>query len=658
MLSETIFILAAAAAPAASDAQPATQTVQQAFDAASTLYNAKDYVGALAAYKALEARIAASGKNKTSLALVRLRRGVSHASLNQFDDAITLLRRGLSELPTDNANLAADRLDAQLQLAQMLEYQLDHTGAADIYRTLASQKLEKFDVVRAQSGIARTLMFTDGAASLAAAEAALAVVPPDDKDTIASLLTLRGRVLMNLKRFPEAHADLKKAMTMLGGLTRKVDFRDLQARSDLAIVSMLMNKKDEAREYLAYTGAGRFDAPLISAAGDPPTCGGTPNIAPEDVAIVNFTIDSNGTVGSANTVYASNPATALSFAEAVRSWSWTPENLAKIPALFRATTRIELRCTRSIGSFGTSKLLEPATDAWAQKNGLIPFTAPAESYAGWINDARRDLVARRARHGPDSMQLIPVLTAIMSNPLSTSAETTDAALALQGIANKNALPPAVRAMIVFVQTSRGLRATTLAGVARERATALQSALAEPTIANDAVAAPALLLEMAETLRTNKDDPAARQMLQRIVDFPGLAANDPAKVAALVRIASIEARAGDLEAAQQAFLKTGLSESQCALVDAKPVLTGGGGSDADFPREALQWGFSGFAVSEYDIDAAGKSQGVRTTIAYPPLVFGPASNKITSRLRFTQSFRPNGTQGCTARSQRVNFRNGF
>jgi hypothetical protein len=337
------------------------------------------------------------------------------------------------------------------------------------------------------------------------------------------------------------------------------------------------------------------------------------------------------------------------------SWSWSPETLAKIPALFRASTRIELRCTKSISSLDTRQLLDAPLQAWMREKGLKPFDPGSRPYAAWIDEARTELLARRRASGAESLEQLPVLFAISDNPMASGPEMIDAATTVQRLVMANAAPPAVKAAVLLTAGSFMVQSKlTYAQVSKGKLALLNSALADTTLANDRQAGPALLLVKADVARRTKDVVSARDALDGIVAFPGLADNDPVKVGALIRIASMNAAAGNVDAARAAFEKTGLTESQCALVDAKPVMTGGSMSDADFPREAMQWGFSGFAVTEFDIDSLGKPVGIRTTIAYPPLIFGPATNKGAARFRYQQSFRPNGGLGCTGQSQRVAY----
>ena len=62
---------------------------------------------------------------------------------------------------------------------------------------------------------------------------------------------------MAADRVPEAEKVLKRALADSGGLTMKSNLSDIATRYDLAQASLMAGKRDEARTYLAYTGAGR-----------------------------------------------------------------------------------------------------------------------------------------------------------------------------------------------------------------------------------------------------------------------------------------------------------------------------------------------------------------------------------------------------------------
>jgi outer membrane biosynthesis protein TonB len=91
------------------------------------------------------------------------------------------------------------------------------------------------------------------------------------------------------------------------------------------------------------------------------------------------------------------------------------------------------------------------------------------------------------------------------------------------------------------------------------------------------------------------------------------------------------------------------------MDSEPRLSRRSGSSADFPNEALRWGFSGWAKIEFDISAEGATLGPRPVTVYPPFVFGPAAAKIVERYRYDPTFRPGGGLGCGGKTLTFQFR---
>ena len=123
----------------------------------------------------------------------------------------------------------------------------------------------------------------------------------------------------------------------------------------------------------------------------------------------------------------------------------------------------------------------------------------------------------------------------------------------------------------------------------------------------------------------------------------------------MRLASLEARKGDLDAARASYQKTGLSAQQCSLVDARPTFSRIPSLANAFPLEAQRWGFEGWVRTEFDISADGATLNQRAVIAYPPFVFRDAAVGVTKDLRFTQTYRPEGGPGCNGAQQSINFR---
>jgi hypothetical protein len=185
----------------------------------------------------------------------------------------------------------------------------------------------------------------------------------------------------------------------------------------------------------------------------------------------------------------------------------------------------------------------------------------------------------------------------------------------------------------------------VAAPALARLTARAEADGDPTTAT------VFRLMMAE----REDDPAkAQTYLRAVIDDRRLAAKDPLRIGAMVRLAAAQAQMNRLDLARATYAETGLSAEQCALVDAQPDMKASGMSSTIYPTAAVLWRTTGWSSAEFDITAAGETVNRRTVVAYPPFVFGPAVIKGLEKARYTQSYRPEGSLGCGGAGMRVRF----
>jgi tetratricopeptide (TPR) repeat protein len=654
----SIWVAAAVlAAPAVPAAAPAGQTVQQQFDAASAALEKPDWAEAARLYEALEARLGSgSPAAARSRAIVRVRKAHALIALHRWDEAETALRQGLAALPANDASVREDRALGLLDLAGLAERSLDYAEALKDYRA-AEPMLTGSYQVRALRGIIQTGMFYDAPQALADAERgiALAAQDPANKPREAVFRTLRGRVLLNLGRTADARQDFERAVTLLGGLTAKVDVNDLAARSDAAIAARLAGDQEEARKYLAWTGAGHFDEPFPAAIDmTPPPCG--EDLKPDDVAVIELSIAADGTVADAAPIYASHQGmSALLFARAASEWSWRPDELEKIPAIFRTMTRLEMRCSTAARHPGVAELLRPEVDEWLQQQHVEPLDTGDVAQAARLKPLQAELARREAASGPASVALLPVLVDLARNPLVDMDDTrTDLDRAFAIATSARAPGP----VIAFVGIRRAVAVDWRDRRSGTAAQALRTLLADPRIASDPRAAAAVRLALAAQLAGHKAGRAdAMAVLDEATKTPGLPAQDPMRAAAFARLASLKLANGEVEAARATYAASGLSADQCALLDATPRLKHNAGSSGDFPQEAMRWGFEGWAKLEYDLTAAGVTTNVRPTVAYPPFIFGKAGSEIVQRLRYDASFRPDGSLGCGGMAQSIHFRLG-
>ena len=185
--------------------------------------------------------------------------------------------------------------------------------------------------------------------------------------------------------------------------------------------------------------------------------------------------------------------------------------------------------------------------------------------------------------------------------------------------------------------------------------AIAAGLTDQSITSDAVAAATLRIAYFDSLDIQRRDNEGVASLRAIVADERLAATDPYRIGALTRLASFEYGKGQVDAARTLFEKTGLTAQQCALVDATPLQTKGRLNVNDYPEGAFDFGFGGWAVIEFDIDAAGATANRRAVVAWPPFMFGePIANGV-KRFKYQQTYRPGGVLGCSAQQYAQRFR---
>ena len=644
--------VATASLLAGTSARAQTQSVQQQFEAATGFSLDGKWAESLQAWDALEHRLG----NGRSLAIVRVRKGEALMKLGRIAEAEVSLRAGLGALPIGDASLQEDRYLATYELGAIAERGLDYAEAVKLYRAADGIAPDNASRIRTLSGAIRTGMFFDAQTALADAEAAMPLASgssKEDRQLRGQVRTLKARVLLNLRRFREARKELETATGELGGLTLTVDAADIAARSDNAIAASLSGAPEQAREYLGYTGAGRTTNQFNAAAAMvPPPCGGEDDLRPDDVAVVEFSILEDGSVGRAAPIYSSRQGkSALAFARAVLDWSWSQEKAQAIPAFFRLLTRVELRCSTAAQRPSIVALLNDDLNEWLDQNGVEPWNLEEQVDAKRARLLKTELDRRALASGTASLQVLQVLVLLVDNPVVPQVEKAGYVERALVIVRSQHAPAAVLAALGI----RRAQATWFAKDVKEARRALREFLADPVIHSDPRASAAVLLYDALALDYGRDKRDTSVIeLGQVRDMPGLDPRDPIRTAALVRLASLELLDGDVAAAQAAFDASGLDTEQCALLDAGPRLKLTKASSNDYPDEALRWGFEGWVKTEYDILASGHTTNVRAVVAFPPFVFNDAATGIMTKSVFEATFRPGSTLGCGGRNQSVVF----
>jgi len=644
----------AASTPAAADTSlPAPKTLQQDFDDASADASAGKCQSAISKFEALER----SNKVKAGslpAAAMAVRKGICAIKLWQGDADEPAIKTGLAILDKAGSAFDIDIADGWTALGDAAFRRYDYAGATDTYKK-ALTRLKGQYRLNILTRLAKATAFDGNAEPLTYADEGIKIVsavPKPSKDSLAAYHTLHARALLNQGKADEAYKELKTALSLSGGLTSRTSLDEVSLRGDLAMAAMLVGKRDDARLYLAYTGAGRIaESPFKKAASmNPPLCGEETGLRAEDVAVVEFSIADDGTVSSAQTVYSrGGPAVAAAFGQAVSEWYWKPEDIAAIPPFYGALTRVELRCSNVLDSGpGVMGPLRQRFLTWATAH--LPLTATAELSDTRLREILHQYIDDSAKPQDDTARIAALGWLAYVEPVSGSKRVAmaDEAMALT---SKTSVPQEVVNWLRIVR----LKAST-DDKRRANGGDLNAMVAlsdESAIANDALAADTLRLQAARGWMTTKlkNTPA---LLEKVAQDDRLPEHHPLRQLAWLDLAGKAAADGNRAAAQDYFSRTGLTDEQCALLGESPTLKRSNVSSNDYPTEALRMGFEGWVKTEHDIMTDGKTTNVRPIIAYPPLIFVDAATGMTESLRYDVSFRPGSSLACSANHQNFVF----
>ena len=587
-------------------------------------------------------------QTKEALAMIRLRRGICQVDLGEREPAKAAIEAGLAVIEKMPGDFAGDVRDGRLALGRLAMTGYDWAEAEAQYRRALDLSAGD-DRIEPLVLLAKITSFDAGGhQALAYADEALTFYrtgTAEEKEATGSLRALRARILLSRGEHKAAYDELKEALKLQGGLSLKVSLADIVTRSDLSLAALLNGDEDAARKYLAYTGAGRSEESPFAAATSMnlPLCGGEAGLRPQDRTVVEFRLGEDGVVRQASPVYSTGGrSAALEFARAVSTWSWRPEDAAKIPIVFRYATRVELRCSTVGERPDLTTQLEGDFDAWLTTRGLPRFQS-AESDAKSLPLAR---AAAAAATGKADTARVAALAALGANRAASFEERASATAEALRIAAAAGAPPAARTYLALSGPGTAIWMNGSESVAW-----LRGLLADPQVAADPRAGGALRILLARS----ENGAGAQPPLAAVTGDSRLPADDPVRVAALIEQSNLAARTGDLATARAAFEKTGLTEQQCALVALQPAVKRTGASDDDFPMSAMEWGFEGWVRSEFDVLADGKTVNQRAVIAYPPFVFNDAATGIAKSMRYQASYRPSGGAACSGSQQTISFR---
>jgi len=645
-------------APTASPAAASTgkSTLQQRFDAATTAWDEGNCAAVLPLLTTLAAEPAVK-PGTLPANLIGLRRGYCLIQTGKADVGEPMLADALPRLKNASVDLSADIVMGETALGNQAMARWDRDTALAHYRTaLALLKGEARAPLLVR--IAMVTMFDRTNTAIDAANEGLALQAgkaKPDKIMEARWHTLIGRTLLNQGDIQGGYAHLTQALSRMGGLDTTVSLEEAMLRQDLAQAALLTHRNEEARRYMAMSGAGRIAGSAFAKAAvlDAPTCGPDTGLSPDDMAVIEFAVDSDGQVIGAQPVYSTaGYAKATALARAVSQWRWKPEDAASLPQFFRYSARVEVRCTRSEGSASVVTPALGVIHSWTSQQLGAAIPGRRDDWPAWLALAE---AARTSGNAASELAARVELLPVDLRNAEDQIASVDRALSLLG---DPAVPAPVRNLSrVLLMQGRANALREKRHQSRGYAQPIDGAVAaladEPAIAADPLAQSTALLLAVPARPSAADAVRVTAMVMHVANDDRLPTHHPLRQYAQLRLANDFARQGNMVEAQRRFLSTGLTETQCALIGPKPVVTQVDTASA-YPTSAIEWGMEGWTISEFDILADGRTSGTRILASYPPFVFDESATQMMSKARYQSSFRPTGMSGCSAKVEPITF----
>ncbi len=437
----------------------AATTIQQDFDAAQALLDAGKAAEARTAFTALLTRFSPTSQGKAA-SLVRARLGNAMMATGGAEAAEPMLAAALPGFNGTTPQDAEERGVTAYDLGRARETLGKLDSAAVSYRAaLAGGGFapHSFNDIGARAALARTLIWSNPAEARTLLDALLALPSESfgkNKDQRALLETLRGRVELNDNQPGEAKRWFTIAARTAGGATtKKVSVADVRIRGDLALANFKLGKMDEVQKFVALSGAGQLLSEGLATATEMPlpACAPLTALAPDAVAVVEFSIADDGRTFGVTPIYADKGSGAAAgevddgpevlFAQAVRDWSWAPERLAKMDPFWRQAIRVELRCfTNRTDNTAIMKSLTADNKAWIDAQGLEPLPEFTGSSAVRLPQIRAEIQRREAKYGAQSPQMLTVVSALSTNGAVPAAEQAAARARFLDLAVANKAP--------------------------------------------------------------------------------------------------------------------------------------------------------------------------------------------------------------------------
>jgi hypothetical protein len=310
--------------------------------------------------------------------------------------------------------------------------------------------------------------------------------------------------------------------------------------------------------------------------------------------------------------------------------------------VFRSLYRVEVRCSN----------IENLESYW--RSFAYPSRGNYDRLQPWprarrLDELRADLARARAASPPDRLALFDALVAVAQpgevGPAETEVYLVEAlAIAHQPGAGAQIEPLRKAIIVVNLAHIEQIRRP------RGRVVALDAdtMLAHPLISSDPRATAAMRFLLAREDYVGERDIAAAEQLSRLFAMPPSAIDPIVRTEALELQAAIRAAQGDAAAARAAM---GPGARRCGTPPRRLRIVA---RSADFPTDAMRWGFEGWATTDVSVAADGSVADARRIMVYPAFVFGEAAEQVVRRSRYAPISTADG-RPCTLHITTVNFR---
>ena len=618
------------------------QNLQERYDAAEKAFAAGEYNNAATLFAEVLGRLAKSQRSSMVEADLRRRIAETDIALGRPERAITALTPALPIYT--KAPGQPFLIETYTLLGRAHEKLGEMHRAVENYQAALRLNTDAARKTALSVPLARAAVFTDASLARSLVDPMIeGFKPTEDKrrsgELLGELQSLRGRIELNAGNHAAALDWFKKAAKSAGGVGTRVSLSDVAIRSDLALASHLTGDDDKAFYYIAMTGVGRMggkgpqfpDGKALKL----PDCSPAFDIGPDDLVVLDIALGDDGRVISAAPIYSTKPGKIeAEFVKVARAWLWSAEEMQKTEPFWRLFIRVATRCVFNTDRrwVGTGFMHELVKEVRALRKPVIDVDSSSD-----FQTLRAELAEREAAGGTDSMSLIPVLTALAEHDEEGAyVERAREILSANGVSARS------RAILDVLMARRQMWRS---------AEALQM---QPNTEWPADVADWFRVEQGLQLEKRKRDEQAIPIYRAVFERGNAKTDTLAQFAAL-RLASIAFERKAQERASTYLAATGLRPDQCALVDTNPIPESTGASSNDYPHEALNWGFEGYMVSNYDIGVDGKTKSPRVVFAYPPFVFEETMERIINRWRFKPIYREGEQIGCTGARQTFRFR---